>query len=99
VIIFIILLIVFLRYRTTINYIIIGTWTTDGVTVYEFNKNKTGKLILPLSEYDFDYEINDNRLHIEFKHNSIDSDYIISFEDKKLILIEGKIRYVFTKKE
>lgn len=36
---------------------IIGTWTTDDVTTYEFYKNNTGKLVVSLSEYKFKYNL------------------------------------------
>ena len=66
---------------------LIGTWTTDGITIYRFDKNNKGALIVPLSEYEFTYKIEDNKLFIDFKNEkSKDSDYEYSIENDKLIL-------------
>ena len=46
----------------------IGLWTTDGVTIYEFKKDNTGVLKVSLSDYEFEYEIKDNKLYIDFKN-------------------------------
>jgi len=66
---------------------LIGLWTTDGVTVYEFKDNGNGALKLPLSEYAFTYKIEKDKLHVHFgSEKTTDSDYEYSFEDDKLIL-------------
>ena len=78
---------------------ILGTWTTDGYTVYEFNENGNGKLIIPIADYEFSYRIEENKIYIDFKNeNSTDSDYEYSFEDGKLILNQTTGTYEFTKK-
>ena len=65
----------------------IGSWTTDGVTIYEFRKDNTGVLKVSLSDYDFKYEIKDDKLYIDFKNpKSEDSEYTYEFKDDKLIL-------------
>ena len=77
---------------------IIGTWTTDGVTTYQFNKNNTGKLIVPLSEYEFTYKIEDDSLSIDFKNEkSIDSKYKFHFEKDNLILEGSNGKFIFKK--
>lgn len=81
---------------------ILGTWTTDGYTVYEFNENGNGKLVIPIADYEFSYRIEENKIYIDFKNEiSTDSDYEYSFEDGKLIL-KGINKttgtYEFTKK-
>lgn len=82
---------------------LIGTWTTDGITIYEFKTDGIGALKLPLSEYEFSYKIEGNNLFIDYKNEkSIDSSYEISFENKKLILKginKTSGTYTFTKNE
>ena len=66
---------------------IMGTWTTDGITIYKFEKHKSGTLVLPLAEYKFKYSIKDNILSIDFENEKVtDSEYEISFEGDNLIL-------------
>ncbi|MBR3199326.1 MAG: hypothetical protein IKG27_04865 [Bacilli bacterium] len=66
---------------------LIGTWTTDGVTIYRFDKKGKGALIVPLSKYTFNYKMNDDEIHIDFKNKKLhDSDYKVSFKKGKLIL-------------
>lgn len=71
----------------TVDERLIDTWTTDGVTVYEFDNKGKGAMKLPSAEYKFTYVINDNKLYIDFEsEKAIDSDYEYSFENDKLIL-------------
>lgn len=81
---------------------IIGTWTTDEVTVYEFDGKGNGKLILPSSQYNFTYTLNENIIHIDFEsEKATDSDYIYSLDEGKLILNGTNTTagtYTFTKK-
>ena len=59
---------------------IVGTWTTDSVTVYEFYKNNTGKLIVSLTEYDFRYSLKNHTLSIVFdSEKSKDTNYQMEF--------------------
>jgi len=78
---------------------IIGTWTTDGVTIYEFKKHNKGILTLPLSSYKFTYKIDDDKLFIDFENeNSADSQYNYSIDNGKLTLKGDKGTFIFTKK-
>lgn len=78
---------------------LIGSWTTDGVTIYKFNKNNTGSLRVSLSEYDFTYKIDKKELFIDFENEkSTDSKYTYSFEDGKLILKGENGEFIFTRK-
>lgn len=78
---------------------IIGSWTTDGITIYKFNKDNTGSLIVSLKEYNFIYKIDDKNLEIDFENkNSIDSKYTYYFEDNKLILNGDNGIFTFIKK-
>ena len=71
----------------TVDERLIDTWTTDGVTVYEFDNKGKGAMKLPSSEYKFTYVINDNKLYIDFEsEKAVDSNYEYSFENDKLIL-------------
>ena len=78
---------------------IVGTWTTDNVTIYKFNKNNTGKLIVSLSEYEFKYTLKNDVLYIDFINDkSEDSEYNYSFKNNKLVLKNEKGTFTFTKK-
>ena len=66
---------------------LMGVWTTDGVTVYEFKENGNGTLKLPLSEYKFTYKIEGNNLFINFESKETrGSNYEYFFEEENLIL-------------
>ena len=99
VIVIIAIIILLLGLNKTSKQSIIGTWTTDGVTIYKFNKNNTGSLIVSLKEYEFTYKINDDTLEIDFKNEkSEDSKYKYTFEDNKLILNGDNGKFTFIKK-
>lgn len=77
----------------------VGTWTTDGYTIYEFKKDYTGLLIVSTANYKFNYKIEKNKIYIDFENeNSTDSTYDYSFENGKLILNGDNGKYIFTKK-
>ena len=101
-IVIIILIIALLIFKKITKNPLIGTWTTDGITVYQFKNKNTGSLIVPLSEYKFTYKIDGNKLYIDFENEkSNDSDYEYSFKDNKLILKginKTSGTYVFKKK-
>ena len=78
------------RGKESVKDTLIGKWTTDGNTVYQFDEDNTGALIVPLSNYEFSYKINGDKLSIDFKNEkSEDSTYTYSLKDGKLIL-KGK---------
>lgn len=78
---------------------LIGTWTTDNITTYQFYRNNTGKLIVSLSEYTFKYNLKKNILYINFEDDkSEDSKYEYKFINKKLVLSNEKGTFTFTKK-
>ena len=77
----------------------IGTWISYGGTIYEFNKDNTGIMKLPLSEYKFKYKIDDNILIIDFENeNAIDTEYKFSFDNNKLILENENVIFNLSKK-
>ena len=66
---------------------ITGMWDYDTVTVYRFDKNGKGELILPNSKFAFTYKIKDGTLTIDFEsENATDSTYTFSVTDDKLTL-------------
>ena len=76
-----------------------GTWTTDGVTIYKFNEDNTGSLIVSLKEYAFTYKIDKNTLEINFENEkSTDSKYIYTLEDNTLILNGDNGKFTFIRK-
>ena len=78
---------------------IVGTWTTDGVTIYKFNKDNTGELIVSLKNYPFTYKIKNDILEIDFENErSTDSKYTYSFEENKLILKGDNGTFTFIRK-
>ena len=50
---------------------LISTWTTDGITVYEFYNKGEGKMKLPSSEYKFTYVVDDNKLYIDWRNTNV----------------------------
>ena len=94
-VIFVVIVIAFccsfsLMKKNNVKDTILGKWTTDEVTVYQFNKDNTGKLIVPLSEYEFTYKIEGDKLYIDFvNEKSEDSEYTYFLKDSKLNL-KGK---------
>ena len=66
---------------------IIGFWTIDGYTNYEFLEHDKGNLVLPHKKIEFTYKIKDNTICIDFKdENAIDKCYEYNFEGKELII-------------
>ncbi len=81
-----------------------GTWDMDGTTVYQFEGNGEGSMILPSNTYTFKYTINEEEktVSIDFEDEKA-NDYTYNYEvtKDKLILSgsEGKesFAYEFTK--
>lgn len=77
----------------------LGTWITDGGTIYEFKEKNVGVMKTSLSEYKFTYKIKDDVLSIDFEEeNVIDTNYKYSFENNKCILTSDRGNFTFTKK-
>ena len=82
------------------NKSIVGSWTTDNVTIYTFKRNKTGVLKVSLNEYKFTYKIEKNILFIDFESDkSTDTKYTYLLEKNKLILKGDNGEFTFTKKK
>lgn len=69
---------------------IIGRWDMDGTTVYRFEKDGTGALVLPTKEYEFTYVIEDNVLRIDFVDEAaLDANYTFEVQKSVLFLTGG----------
>lgn len=68
-----------------------GTWNYDGTTVYQFDGEGNGMLILPSKDYKFYYEIKKNELLIDFvEENARDFVYKFDVDEDTLILVDKK---------
>ena len=55
---------------------LVGKWTTEKGTVYQFNKDYTGKLILSIGEYEYKYEIKGDKVLVDFiNETSTDTEF------------------------
>ena len=69
------------------NSSLMGKWTTDGNTVYEFNKNGKGALIVPVTTLPFSYKVEENKISIDFENeDSEDRTYSYELVEDKLTL-------------
>lgn len=79
---------------------LIGKWTTDGNTVYEFNEGGKGTLIVPVAKLPFTYKLENNQLFIDFENeDSEDSSYNYMIEDNKLSMQNSNGTFVFSRVE
>ena len=68
-----------------------GTWNYDGTTVYQFDGEGNGMLILPSKDYKFYYEIKKNELLIDFvEENARDFVYKFDVAEDTLMLVDKK---------
>lgn len=64
-----------------------GTWSTDGITIYQFNGNGEGYLLTSISKYNFIYKADGKKLHIDFKNDKAkDSNYEFNVKNNELNL-------------
>ena len=88
-----------LKPKDNIQNKLIGSWTTDGVTIYEFKEDGIGFLKTSLKEYQFTYTINNNKIFIDFKNEkSEDVEYTYTLEDDKLTLKSKNGLFNFVRK-
>lgn len=82
-----------------------GTWSLDGTTVYQFEGNGKGAMILPNKAYSFSYIVNEEEMtvSIDFEHKKAkDATYSYQVGDDKLVLSGvggGGIMFEFIKKD
>lgn len=71
---------------------LIGKWSIDGITVYEFSSDGKGAMILPSETYGFTYTLKENKISIDFESEfATDKNYTYEIKDSKLTLKgEGK---------
>lgn len=81
-----------------------GTWSLDGITVYQFEGNGKGAMVLPSKTYTFKYTINEEEktVTIDFEDEKAkDNSYSYQVSAQKLFLSssvgEENIVYEFTK--
>ena len=80
------------------NSFLIGRWTTDGNTIYEFYDDTNGSLVVPIATIPFTYKIVDNKIYIDFESEySEDTEYEYEINDKKLTLISINGTFEFNK--
>ena len=78
---------------------IVGTWDYDTVTVYRFDKGGKGALELPNGSYEFSYNINGDKLTIDFESDSAtDSIYVYTVNNDTLTLASEDNRTIEMKK-
>lgn len=81
-----------------------GTWNYDETTVYQFDGDGKGTLVLPSKNYEFNYEIKKNELFIDFLDEKA-RDFVYKFEvDKDMLILvdkkgEEKVTYTMKRKE
>ena len=77
----------------------VGTWVSEGGTIYDFHKDHSGSMKTSLSEYKFTYLVREQFISIDFEdEKNNDSDFEYSFDKNKLILKSEKGLFSFTKK-
>ena len=81
---------------------IVGTWDYDTVTVYRFDKNGEGALLLPNESHVFSYSIEEDQLVIDFENENVaDHTYTFSINGSELTLTAEEsagTEYVLTRK-
>ena len=78
---------------------IVGIWDYDSVTVYRFDKGGKGALELPNGSYEFSYNINGDKLTIDFISDSAtDSIYVYTVNNDTLTLVSEDNRTIEMKK-
>ena len=78
--------------------IFLGTWKSEGGTIYEFKKNKEGVMKTSLSKYKFTYKIIKNTISIDFEDKkAIDTDYEFSCKKDKCEMKSDRGKFIFNK--
>lgn len=79
-----------------------GRWDLDGTTVYKFDRNGEGALVLMYTEYDFTYTVEGDQLYIDFTDDAaLDARYTFQVDGRMLFLTGGpgdaRSEYVLTR--
>ena len=69
---------------------LIGTWAADEYTSLKFDEDGQGSMILPESEYEFRYVLEDNKLTLDFASSRAkDAEYTVSIDEDSMKLTGG----------
>ena len=80
--------------------LLLGSWVTDGGTVYTFEKDGIGSMNVTTFKYEFTYTKDETKISIDFKDDKvIDNVYTYTLEDNKLTISGDRGKFVLTKKE
>lgn len=79
-----------------------GRWDLDGTTIYKFDRDGKGALVLMYAEYEFSYVIEGDQLYIDFTDEAaLDAKYTFRVEDRMLFMTGGpgdaKTEYVLSR--
>ena len=79
-----------------------GRWDLDGTTVYRFDGDGKGALVLMYAEYEFNYTIEGDQLYIDFiDEGALDSSYTFMVDGRMLFMTGGpgdaKTEFVLTR--
>lgn len=67
-----------------------GRWSLDDVTIYSFDGNGHGEMVLPLNTYEFSYVVEGNKIMIDFiNENAEDKEYSYTISADTLILTDA----------
>lgn len=67
-----------------------GRWDLDGTTVYRFDGDGKGALVLMYAEYEFNYTIEGDQLYIDFiDEGALDASYTFMVERRMLFMTGG----------
>ena len=70
---------------------LIGTWAADEYTSLRFNEYGQGSMILPESEYEFRYVLEDDKLTLDFvSKRAKDAEYTVSIDEDSMKLTGGE---------
>ena len=70
---------------------LIGTWAADEYTSLKFDEDGQGSMILPESEYEFRYVLEDNKLTLDFASSRAkDAEYTVSIDEDSMKLTGGE---------
>lgn len=80
---------------------LLGKWKNDnGDTIYQFDKDYTGKLIISIGEYNYKYEISGDKVSLDFESEAIeDPVFTFKIEDDNLILTKDDESFTFKKSD
>ena len=70
---------------------LLGTWAADEYTSLRFDEDGQGSMLLPESEYEFRYVLEDNKLTLDFASSRAkDAEYTVSIDEDSMKLTGGE---------